>query len=108
MGGMEHLINVYASRTAKGSIASFMGYCNVQPHEAEHALVEGLWLVSSRGLSPALVVIKQGGNPRSSIKDVSQGLTWSESNGNSIHMSQIQRANLRPAACLCVICRSFQ
>lgn len=58
MGGMEHLINVYASRTAKSSIASFMGYCNVQPHEAEHALVEGLWLVSSRGLFLALVVIK--------------------------------------------------
>lgn len=44
---MEHLMNVYASKAAKGSIAEFLGYCEVAAHEANYRLTEGLWLVSS-------------------------------------------------------------
>lgn len=42
---MEHLLNVYASRTARGSIADFMGYCQVADEEATRLLTPGLWLV---------------------------------------------------------------
>jgi len=38
-------MNVYASKAAKGSIAEFIGYCEVLPREASHKLTEGLWLV---------------------------------------------------------------
>ena len=44
---MEHLMNVYATKAAKGSIAEFLGYCEVSPREANSRLTEGLWLVSS-------------------------------------------------------------
>lgn len=46
---MEHLMNVYASKAAKGSIAEFLGYCEVEPRKANSRLTEGLWLVSSSG-----------------------------------------------------------
>jgi len=42
---MEHLMNVYASKAAKGSIAEFLGFCEVAAHEANYRLTEGLWLV---------------------------------------------------------------
>ena len=42
---MEHLMNVYASKAAKGSIAEFLGYCEVASHQANYRLTEGLWLV---------------------------------------------------------------
>lgn len=45
MGGMEHLLNVYATKAARHSIASFMGYSMVEAHEAGQGLTEGLWLV---------------------------------------------------------------
>eukprot|EP00775_Hariotina_reticulata_P003693 gene3693-3953_t len=45
MAQMEHLMNVYASKAAKGSIAEFIGYCEVLPREASHKLTEGLWLM---------------------------------------------------------------
>jgi hypothetical protein len=47
MAQMEHLMNVYATKAAKGSIAEFLGYCEVSPREANSRLTEGLWLVSS-------------------------------------------------------------
>ena len=47
MAQMEHLMNVYASKAAKGSIAEFLGYCEVASSEANYRLTEGLWLVSS-------------------------------------------------------------
>eukprot|EP00878_Enallax_costatus_P021670 GHUV01022959.1.p1 GENE.GHUV01022959.1~~GHUV01022959.1.p1 ORF type:complete len:156 (+),score=25.26 GHUV01022959.1:155-622(+) len=46
MAQMEHIINVYASKAAKGSIAEFLGYCEVSAREANYRLTEGLWLVS--------------------------------------------------------------
>ena len=46
MGQMEHLLNVYASRATKNSVANFVGYAQVMPHEASRTLTEGLWLVS--------------------------------------------------------------
>lgn len=46
MGQMEHLLNVYAQRVAKGSIADFLGYCEVEEDDATSRLTEGLWLVS--------------------------------------------------------------
>eukprot|EP00879_Flechtneria_rotunda_P025344 GHRR01026923.1.p1 GENE.GHRR01026923.1~~GHRR01026923.1.p1 ORF type:complete len:264 (+),score=69.48 GHRR01026923.1:175-966(+) len=45
MAQMEHLMNVYASKAAKGSIAEFLGYCNVSAREANYRLTEGLWLM---------------------------------------------------------------
>lgn len=45
---MEHLMNVYASKAAKGSIAEFLGYCEVAADEANYRLTEGLWLVGGR------------------------------------------------------------
>ena len=45
MGEMEHLLNVYASRSAPNSIADFVGYAQVGEHEANRRLTEGLWLV---------------------------------------------------------------
>ena len=45
MGEMEHLLNVYASRSAPNSIADFVGYAQVGEHEASRRLTEGLWLV---------------------------------------------------------------
>lgn len=46
MAQMEHIINVYASKAAKGSIAEFLGYCEVRADQANYKLTEGLWLVS--------------------------------------------------------------
>jgi hypothetical protein len=51
MAQMEHLMNVYASKAAKGSIAEFIGYCEVLPREASQKLTEGLWLVRSTSSS---------------------------------------------------------
>ncbi|KAF6253935.1 kinase-like domain-containing protein [Scenedesmus sp. NREL 46B-D3] len=45
MAQMEHLMNVYASKAAKGSIAEFLGYCEVEPRKANSRLTEGLWLM---------------------------------------------------------------
>ncbi|GBF87958.1 hypothetical protein Rsub_00670 [Raphidocelis subcapitata] len=42
---MEHLINVYASKAARGSIAEFMGFCEVERQQANGNLTPGLWLV---------------------------------------------------------------
>lgn len=47
MQAMEHLMNVHASKAAKGSIADFVGYCDVAPSEATTRLTAGLWLVST-------------------------------------------------------------
>lgn len=46
MGQMEHLLNVYASKAAKHSIANFVGYAQVSEGHATKSLTEGLWLVS--------------------------------------------------------------
>ena len=48
---MEHLLNVYASRVAKGSIADFVGYVEVAEDEATTRLTQGVWLVSNNPLS---------------------------------------------------------
>lgn len=45
MNEMEHLLNVYAAKAAKNSVADFMGYCSVTSDEANRSLTEGLWLV---------------------------------------------------------------
>lgn len=45
MNEMEHLLNVYAAKAAKNSVADFLGYCSVNPDEANRSLTEGLWLV---------------------------------------------------------------
>lgn len=42
----EHLLNVYASRAAKGHTAAFLGYCEVSDAQATTRLTSGLWLVS--------------------------------------------------------------
>jgi hypothetical protein len=47
MNEMEHLLNVYAAKAAKNSVAEFIGYCNVGYDEASRNLTEGLWLVST-------------------------------------------------------------
>lgn len=41
----EHLLNVYASRAAKGHTAEFLGYCEVSDAQATTRLTSGLWLV---------------------------------------------------------------
>ncbi|KAG2447430.1 hypothetical protein HYH02_007756 [Chlamydomonas schloesseri] len=45
MSQMEHLLNVYASRVARGHCADFLGYCEVAESEANVRLTAGLWLV---------------------------------------------------------------
>lgn len=50
MAQMEHLLNVYASRVAKGSIADFVGYVEVAEDEATTRLTQGVWLVSNISL----------------------------------------------------------
>ncbi|PNW72528.1 hypothetical protein CHLRE_16g688526v5 [Chlamydomonas reinhardtii] len=45
MSQMEHLLNVYASRVARGHCADFLGYCEVADSEANVRLTAGLWLV---------------------------------------------------------------
>ncbi|KAK9814185.1 hypothetical protein WJX72_001933 [[Myrmecia] bisecta] len=45
MGYMEHLLNVYAQRAAKGSVADFMGYVDVSEDEATRNLTPGTWLM---------------------------------------------------------------
>ncbi|GLI68475.1 hypothetical protein VaNZ11_012901 [Volvox africanus] len=45
MSQMEHLLNVYASRVARGHCADFQGYCEVADSEATGRLTPGLWLV---------------------------------------------------------------
>ncbi len=42
---MEHLLNVYATRSARGAIADFVGYLEVRESEATMRLTQGLWLV---------------------------------------------------------------
>lgn len=42
---MEHVLNVYISKVAKGSVADFMGYLEVEEHQASSRLTSGLWLV---------------------------------------------------------------
>lgn len=42
---MELLLNVYAAKNARGSIADFIGHCVVQPEESSNRLTPGLWLV---------------------------------------------------------------
>lgn len=51
MGQMEHLLNVYASKAAKGSIADFVGYIEVDDEEATTRLTQGVWLVCPADLS---------------------------------------------------------
>ena len=51
MGQMEHLLNVYASKSARNSIANFLGYVQVMPSQASRTLTQGLWLVSSHSQS---------------------------------------------------------
>lgn len=46
MGQMEHLLNVYANKAAKGSIADFVGYIEVAEEQATTKLTPGVWLVS--------------------------------------------------------------
>jgi hypothetical protein len=49
MARMEHLINVHASRVARGSIAEFLGFCDVpERHAGSRLLTPGLWLVRER------------------------------------------------------------
>ena len=55
MGQMEHLLNVYATKSAKGAIADFVGYVEVRESEATMRLTQGLWLV--RGSSGGHVFI---------------------------------------------------
>ena len=43
---MEHLLNVYANKAAKGSIADFVGYIEVAEEQATTKLTPGVWLVS--------------------------------------------------------------
>ena len=42
---MEHVLNVYVSKAAKGSVADFMGYVEVEDQQATSRLTSGLWLV---------------------------------------------------------------
>ena len=42
---MEHLLNVYAAKNARGAVAEFLGYCEVARAEASAKLTEGVWLV---------------------------------------------------------------
>lgn len=51
MAQMEHLLNVYASRVAKDSIADFVGYVEVAEDEATTRLTQGVWLVNQAFLS---------------------------------------------------------
>ena len=48
MGQMEHVLNVYVSKAAKGSVADFMGYVEVEDQQATSRLTSGLWLVRER------------------------------------------------------------
>ncbi|KAK9822826.1 hypothetical protein WJX81_005812 [Elliptochloris bilobata] len=45
MNRMEHLLNVYAARSARGAVADFLGYCEVARDQAFGKLTEGVWLV---------------------------------------------------------------
>lgn len=45
MGHMEHLLNVYANKAAKGSIADFVGYIEVAEEQATTKLTQGVWLM---------------------------------------------------------------
>jgi hypothetical protein len=45
MNRMEHLLNVYAAKNARGAVAEFLGYCEVARTEASAKLTEGVWLV---------------------------------------------------------------
>ena len=42
---MEHVLNVYAARAARGAVAEFLGYCEVERGQATAKLTEGVWLV---------------------------------------------------------------
>jgi len=48
---MEHLLNVYANKAAKGSIADFVGYIEVAEEQATTKLTQGVWLVSVECIS---------------------------------------------------------
>jgi hypothetical protein len=56
MGQMEHLLNVYATKSAKGAIADFVGYVEVRESEATMRLTQGLWLVRRSGGSVIIVI----------------------------------------------------
>ena len=55
---MEHLLNVYATKSAKGAIADFVGYVEVRESEATMRLTQGLWLVGCSGDGSVIIVIK--------------------------------------------------
>ena len=52
MNRMEHLLNVYAARNARGAVADFLGYCEVEHGQASGKLSEGVWLVRHRACTP--------------------------------------------------------
>ena len=41
---MEHVLNVYASKVCRDSVADFIGYCGVSREEAHKNLTPGTWL----------------------------------------------------------------
>ena len=45
MGQMEHVLNVYTAKAAKGAVADFMGFMEVEEAHATARLTTGLWLV---------------------------------------------------------------
>ena len=45
MSEMEHVLNVYASKVCRNSVAEFVGYCGVSSDEAVGSLTPGTWLV---------------------------------------------------------------
>ncbi len=53
MNRMEHLLNVYAAKNARGAVAEFLGYCEVARTEASTKLTEGVWLVRRFQQPPA-------------------------------------------------------
>lgn len=58
---MEHLINVHASKAARGGIAEFLGYCEVERQQAVGNLTPGLWLVRQRGRAACQGRAQRGG-----------------------------------------------
>lgn len=58
MHEMEHLITVYASRTARNSVADFLGFC--ENDETRNRLTRGLWLVRAPGQPARAAPQKRG------------------------------------------------
>lgn len=58
MGQMEHLLNVYASKSARDSIAAFVGYSQVPAEAATRSLTEGLWLVRFQPQTQTLPLVE--------------------------------------------------